>query len=150
MTAKLQGIRVKVEDKLKRVKKVISSLKGLSAFFLFGSYARGRETLLSDIDFAFLPGSNMKPKEVEKLDRKLYRELSKALKTDDITLVNVMEAPLLLAYDILQGKVVFCRNPNDLRSFQEKVFTLYPEIKRIKDEWLKAYGKKLRSYANRH
>ncbi|MGB9613602.1 MAG: type VII toxin-antitoxin system MntA family adenylyltransferase antitoxin [Candidatus Margulisiibacteriota bacterium] len=144
MVVKLQGIKVEVDKKLAGLKSEVASLKGVTAFYLFGSYASGRATTLSDIDLAYLPEENLEADEIQALDKKLYLRLSRLFQTDDLTLINLRDAPLALVYEILQGKLIFCRNHEDLAAFKERILALYPEIRRLQDQFFNTYAKKLK------
>ncbi|RLE36749.1 hypothetical protein DRJ23_06970, partial [Candidatus Acetothermia bacterium] len=67
------------------------------ALYLFGSRATGTATPLSDIDIACLPSDGG-----EDLDKALYLELARRLGTDEITLVNLHDAPVCLAFSVLK------------------------------------------------
>jgi predicted nucleotidyltransferase len=134
MIARFKGIKGSLEENIKKAKKTAAANFQVGSFFLFGSFARGRQTPLSDLDLAFLPRGNVGPANSEKLDKKLYLKLAEALGTDDITLVNLHEAPLSLAFNVLQGKLLFCRDRDGLMEYKERVLNFYPEINRLKNE----------------
>jgi len=54
MVAKLNGVNIDVEAKLPFIKKIAENFDNLIALWLFGSYAKGNQTPLSDIDIAYL------------------------------------------------------------------------------------------------
>lgn len=144
MTVKLQGVKEGTGEKLKNMNSVVAEVPGLNAFFLFGSYSQTRQTPLSDIDLAYLPYKNSSREEVEALDRELYIKLTHFLETDDITLVNLREAPVYIAYNILCGKQLICHNSGEFKEFKENILNLYPEIARMRNQILEGYTLKLR------
>lgn len=148
MVAKLQGIKVEIEDQIDPLKKIAKNEKEVKSFFLFGSYGEGRQTPLSDVDIAFLPSDNLSSKGTEQLDKNLYRKLSRLFGSDDITLVNLKEAPIMLAHNILKGKLLFCRDRKDLAEYKEKILETYPEVKKMRDSLSSAYFKRLRKKKN--
>jgi len=93
-------------------KKVFSKYSSIISAYLFGSRARGNFSPISDYDFAIQldEGKINKHKYVDlKLD--LIGDLCKTLKTDNVDIVILNEAPLLLKHRILRDrKVLFCRS----------------------------------------
>jgi uncharacterized protein YutE (UPF0331/DUF86 family)/predicted nucleotidyltransferase len=118
------------------------------AIWLFGSYARGEETPLSDLDLAYLPEDNISSSDMDNLDIELYKGLSGVLKTDDITLINLNEAGTYLAFHVLrEGKILFSRNNEGIVRLKERVVKFYPEVKRLRYENLLGFERRLREMA---
>jgi predicted nucleotidyltransferase len=132
MTARFKGIKGYIGDIIKKTKAIAAASLPVGSVFLFGSFARGGQTPLSDLDIAFLPRKKVSPAKAEKLDSSLYLKLAKSLGTDDVTLINLRGAPLVLAYNILQGKLLFCRDRRSLAEYKEYVLNIYPEIDRLR------------------
>lgn len=144
MVIKLRNITVDVADRLETLGEALSNrYPGLQALWLFGSYARGDATPLSDVDLAYLPAQSLTGPEIETLDRALYLNISRALETDEITLVNLSEAPIPLAFSVLrEGTMLFAlAEPFDLK---ERVLTQYPDAKRLRREILQDFEASLR------
>jgi len=123
-------------EKLPEISFRVSGLSELDALWLFGSYARGEETPLSDVDFAYLaePGSGSL---LSPFDVRLYRELSGFLETDETTLIDLQEAPPALALRVLQeGELLFCRDSLRVAELTERVLARHPEARRLIDEAL--------------
>ena len=84
------------QDILKLLPKVETYLRyreDVQFAYLFGSYAKGKITPLSDVDIAvYLSGSNFSQKRLE-----ILGGLIEVLKTDEIDLVILNTAPLPLA-----------------------------------------------------
>ena len=79
--------------------------------YLFGSYARGRPTPISDIDFAVLL-SGAVPRDAY-LDQQiaLTQELTRRFRSDEVEVVILNQAPPLLAYKVIvEGRELFCRD----------------------------------------
>lgn len=89
---------------------------------LFGSYAIGKPTALSDLDIAYFTISELSfDQELE-----LACFFNRTLHTDEIDLVGFYKAPLSLQYKILcEGKIVFSVNPVEIADLKERVFPLY-------------------------
>ncbi len=123
-------------EKLQAISDRVSSLSGLDALWLFGSYARGEETPLSDLDFAYLATSSSGG--LPSWDVSLYRELSGFLGTDEMTLIDLRNTPPALAFRVLQeGKLLFCRSPHGVTHLIEQVLGRYPEARRLVEEALR-------------
>ena len=81
--------------------------------YLFGGLAAGRRTPLSDVDVAVHLSPGADPVQ-SKLD--LIPLLSDALGTDEIDLVILDEAPLMLRYRILRGRKVLAERDRSRRA----------------------------------
>jgi len=133
MVAKLNGINIDVKEKLSFIEKIAENFDNLIALWLFGSYAKGNQTPLSDIDIAYLSLDRLETSRVEELDKKLYNSLSRLFETDDISLVNLRDASINLIFSTLQeGRILFCRTDEEISDFKEHIMNLYPEAKRIR------------------
>jgi len=102
----------------------VQRCEGLLAFYLFGSYLTPFFTSLSDLDFALLPLPGVvlsRGKETE-----ILLECSRIVGSEDVELVNLRTAPLVLTIKVLQeGKLLFCRNGELLADFVERAIKLY-------------------------
>lgn len=137
MVVKLKKVRIDPNDRIEEIIKAAGSFSGLSALWLFGSYAKGDATPLSDIDIAYLSREGLTDVQTDELDRDLYRLLSQIMETDEITLVNLREATLPLAFSVLrEGKLLFCHELETLCSFQDRLLDLYPDARRLRKEVL--------------
>jgi predicted nucleotidyltransferase len=142
---KLKNKKLSLINKKKQLGEIVARNREVEALFLFGSFAQKESTPLSDIDLAFLPSGKISKAESTKLDNKLYIKLAQSLSTDDITLVNLNEAPLTLAYNIIRHKPLFCRDEATLAKYKEKILSLYPEVKRMQDNLSAAYLENLKA-----
>lgn len=87
--------------------------------YLFGSYARGKTTPLSDVDLAVLLDDSVSKEDYFDKELELRAEFSGILKTDEIDLVVLNQAPHTLAYKVISdGKVLFCRDHQVRARFQ--------------------------------
>ncbi len=104
-------------------------MKGLSALWLFGSFARGDATTISDVDLAFLADKPLDTRAAEEFENRLYRIVSFTLGTDEISLVDLGRAPDPLSWHVLaEGKLLFCRDPDAVASLAERVFMRAPDV----------------------
>jgi len=84
--------------------------------YLFGSYAKEKQTHLSDIDIAVYIREK---KGISDKKLKILMDLSKLLKTDDIDLVILNEAPISLLTKILAHKIILNdKSPTIRHSFE--------------------------------
>lgn len=88
---------------LRNIKKILAKTNVQQAY-LFGSHARGIDGPLSDIDIAVLYAAG---KNNDRIESKLFAELSQALKTDNIDIIDIRRASPLLAHRaVLHGKAL--------------------------------------------
>ncbi len=103
----------------------------VEAGYVFGSVAQGNTNPLSDIDVAILVNA-------DKIDQARYpygykaavlTELMKSLKMDDVDLVVLNDAPLLLKHRVVSlGKLVFSRDEKRRVGFQVDVINRYSDM----------------------
>jgi len=130
-------------------------IKDLGAFFsrfgnkvvvayLFGSFAMGTYTPLSDIDIAILFDMELSKGIVEELENEILDGLMKIFKTDEIDLVILNNAPLSVRYGVLKtGKIVYCSNIEKVVDFQTEVISKYLDIKPYREEFYREFLKSL-------
>ncbi|MCR6546585.1 type VII toxin-antitoxin system MntA family adenylyltransferase antitoxin [Dehalobacterium formicoaceticum] len=113
---------------LKKLEDFIEKVKGnklILAVFLFGSYAAGRQTLLSDVDIAVLFCKTIKPKQIFTERLRLMGELSIVLGRDDIDLVVLNEAPPSLGYRVIKdGQLLYIRDGARSQLIDYQVMTM--------------------------
>ncbi len=98
----------------------------VNTLYLFGSAARGKQGPLSDFDFAFQAKSGLNPKKRFALKLNVRDRMSRALKTNDIDIVDLEEAPPLLVHRILKdGKILYCASPRHRVRFEFARLTEY-------------------------
>jgi predicted nucleotidyltransferase len=110
--------------------------------YLYGSAAKGKAGKLSDVDIAVLFDDSLSKKERFKLQLKLIGEIAALLKTDNIDLVDIDEAPLSLKFEIIKANCpVFVRNRMLKIDFEHEVMSRYLDRryyeKRAASEYLK-------------
>lgn len=110
LPSKLRLLPKDIEERLKGLSGKVASVRGLIALWLFGSFARGEATPVSDVDLAYLPDENLRGDALEKFETELYLLIADTLGTDEFAFVNLREAPAFFAWHILaEGKLLFCR-----------------------------------------
>ena len=103
---------------------------GVLAVILFGSQAKNKSTLNSDIDLAVLFDPHQLPTFDQLIDQK--ETLSAQLRTP-IDLVNLNKANPILKHQIFtQGTILFNQNPSYLTEFASRSLVEYEDLKRIR------------------
>lgn len=104
----LKNIIFKTSGVPKMLRDVLRNFKGISHAFIYGSFAKGEEREKSDIDLLLIGEVDEDEliEEIEKLERKLQREINYALYgKEDFDKKKRERNPFVL--DISQGKKVF-------------------------------------------
>jgi len=114
------------------------------AAYLFGSYAGGRPTPLSDVDVGILLVENLPDMESFKIEMNLLGELQKVLGTDNIDLVVLNKAPLPIQYHATCGKLLFSTDNEKRTEFVEYVRKYYIDCLPIYREYREEYLKRIR------
>jgi len=70
--------------------------------YLFGSHAEGKEGPLSDVDVAVFLDETMSKTDRFKLRMKLMARLSSALRTNNVDLVVMNDASIVLNYEVIK------------------------------------------------
>ncbi len=110
-------------------------VNAISAFYIFGSYARGKVKPLSDIDIAVLLKKSVPVKEYWQYKIDLLTTATRILQTEEIDFVVLNEAPYELAFQALKkGKLVFCKSLREKQEFQEKTVMCYLDTQHLRDE----------------
>lgn len=123
MPTKFQLLPRDIADQLEKLPEKVSGMEGLIALWLFGSFARGEATPISDVDLAYLPDERLTNEALERLDNRLYLLIANTLRTDEFSLINLRQAPAHFAWQVLtEGKLLWCRDRHAIAQLAEKVF----------------------------
>lgn len=97
----------------------------ISLLYVFGSYAKGKNTASSDLDIAVLLKEGFRP--MDKLN--LLGELTSVFKREDIDLVIMNSANSVLRHQIIKyGKLVYMENEDVKVSFEVKTLKEYMDM----------------------
>lgn len=130
MTSKLGLLPEDVAGRIAELPARLAGLHGLAAVWLFGSWARGEATPVSDVDLAYLPAAD-----ADRLAASLYRVVTEVLGTDEVTLADVRTLPATVAWEVVaEGKLLALRNPDRVAQWVEEVLKLAPELFRLRAE----------------
>jgi len=100
---------------------------GLQLIVLFGSLAKGRRNIRSDMDLAFLYSV---PFDIVQLTNRV----SQLLCSDAIDVVDLRTASPLLKFSAMQnGKALYERSPGTFSSFYSLAFRRYIDTKKLRD-----------------
>lgn len=98
---------------------------GIKLIYIFGSYAKGKNTTNSDLDIAVLLDGNYNP--MNKLS--LIGDLTLILKRDDIDLVILNCASPVLRHQIIKyGKLAYMESEEIKVFFEVKVLKVYMDM----------------------
>jgi uncharacterized protein len=96
------------------------------AAYLFGSLARERTHAESDIDIAIVFERSVDRSCYSDHRLRILMELSRILPTDEIDVVTLNEAPLLLAFQVLRDRVVlYSVDEHSRAEFEIKMVSMY-------------------------
>ena len=122
---------------LEYIPSLIEKLKtdgDIVGIYLFGSYAKGKQTPVSDIDLAILLDRGFPPGRYFEKKLELLAITTSVLKTDEVDLVILNEAPPALAYRVLSdGRLLLeQKDRKDQRvSFQVRTYDRYFDFKPV-------------------
>ena len=99
----------------------------IDVVYLYGSKAKGRSDQLSDYDFGVLFKKGLSSKKRFNLILALFSQIGKKLGVAEerIDVVDLEEAPLLLQFNTILGKVIYCRNEKRRVDFETYVMGRY-------------------------
>ena len=97
------------------------------AVYLFGSYARGREKELSDIDLGILIERNVLPAQND-LRTNYLVELARILRKDPHIVIMNSAGEGILAQIFKHGKCIFKRDPRTLATFRTASYSMIAEF----------------------
>jgi len=121
-----QTVVLTIEDIRSRLEP-LSHDTGLQLIVLFGSLAKGRRSLRSDMDLAFLYDM---PFDIVQLTNRV----SQLLRSDAIDVVDLRTASPLLKYSAMRyGKALYERSPGIFSSFYSLAFRRYVDTKKLRD-----------------
>jgi hypothetical protein len=137
-----------VEGKLAGLRSFFEKRPEVAAACLFGSAATGRLGPLSDLDIGVLIARSEIGRLSVSLDyqAELLTELMRVLKSNDVDLVLLHEAPPLLAHRVLRdGIFFFVADPAALADFRFHALQRYLDTRMIREVQAKALAGRIQS-----
>ena len=121
-----------VGERKEEIKEYFAGEEDIMAAYLFGSHGTEYETPLSDIDFAVLYRGGEESGLMR--DMQVMAGLSSILRIEDIDLVNLNKAPILLQHEIISsGELLYERDRETVSDFIYHVLTFaYDEKIRVR------------------
>ncbi len=111
---------------LEKAISVFHQTQNVNTAYVCGSYANGTATERSDLDFAILPVAKMSLME----EMRLQSALSEALSFEDIDLVNLLNAPTRLQFNLVStGRLIYEKDTDFTDDYTELLLKHYYEKK---------------------
>jgi predicted nucleotidyltransferase len=124
-------IEMEIDEKLKEFFQ--KNHKNIDLAYLFGSYAKGRVTPLSDVDVAVLLNNEIDSKIYFDIQLDLSSQLSSYLEKE-VEVVILNRADPRLSYQVIKyGKIVFEKDLNLKANFERKALNIYFDLKPMFD-----------------
>lgn len=99
------------EEQIQKIKDYLLT-KPITLAYLFGSQVKGQTKESSDVDIAVLFNDNLDQSRKFDLRLDLMHGITKITKNKNVDVVPIDQAPLLLKFNILKGKIALVdRNP---------------------------------------
>jgi predicted nucleotidyltransferase len=127
----LEGVTEKVAELLSLHLEVLAA-------YVFGSVAAGRARPNSDVDIAVLLDIAAIPEDLFEYRLSLMAELRNVLKTPDVDVVILNEAPPALAQNVIStGRLIFERSRSGRIRFQIRTLNEFLDTQPMRDTHLK-------------
>jgi predicted nucleotidyltransferase len=124
-----------LREQLARLRPALESDPRVIAVFLFGSQVDGYATQRSDVDLAVLFSRPLSLME----EAGFLADLCRAVGSDNLDLVNLNKASLILQYRAISGLLVYERDADRVSDFIEHVTLRYIDFKPMLDEFERQY-----------
>jgi hypothetical protein len=117
---------------IERLPAVFEKRPEIVAAYIYGSFATGKTTDLSDIDIAVL----LRDKGSLELQLELIGDISEALKTNDFDLVILNNCPPYMQYEVVSsGKIIYEKDREARCDFHVRALQRYFDVKHIYNEY---------------
>ena len=130
------------QEEQEKLTSYFASEEDIIAVYLFGSYGTERETPLSDIDFGILFSNEVDVGLMREME--IMAQISLLLKIEDVDLVNLNQAPVLIQHQAIKGELVFERDEDKVAEFIYQVLTFYYDEQIRADEFYESYERVLK------
>lgn len=125
--------------------KLFSSLP-VDLAYLYGSRAGKSIDKFSDFDIGVIFEEKLSKKAGFDLQLRLFSDISKILKVsaDQIDVVDIIGVPVLLQFNIISGKIIYCKNINRKIMVESKIMADYHDYHYYLDLYLRETLGKIR------
>lgn len=104
--------------------------KKVSAAYLFGSVAKGKDNRLSDADVGILFDEGVTEQERFRLKLEMAGDLPRFFEKERVDVVDIERTPLNFRYKIIKPKkILYCKNKKRRVDFEYEVVDRYLDIK---------------------
>ena len=117
-------MKVLTQKDKKKLKSYFKNRSDVVLAILFGSHGTEFQRNDSDIDFAILFDNKISMME----EMKILDELSSILSFENIDLLNLNKASVIMKFEALSGQIIYERDFDETSDFMEKVFKTYGDI----------------------
>lgn len=117
-------MKVLTQKDKKKLKSYFKNRSDVVLAIVFGSHGTEFQRKDSDIDFAVLFDNKISMME----EMKILDELSSILSFENIDLLNLNKAPVIMKFEALGGQIIYERDFNETSDFMEKVFKIYGDF----------------------
>lgn len=117
---------------INRIEKLIPVLRddpGIVLAYLFGSYAAGNQSALSDVDIAILLAPNVSRAAYMQYRLNYLSLAAKIFQDDRVDVVILNAAPPLLAHQAIKGRLLFERSPEARVEYVVSAQSKYLDLK---------------------
>lgn len=111
----------------------------IDVVYLYGSRSDGKNDQLSDYDFGILFSEGLSDKKRFDLRLQLFGDIAKVINNvyeDNIDVVDLDKVPVLLQFNIISGKAIYCRNGERRIIFETYVMARYNDEHYYYDRYL--------------
>ena len=131
---KFKKIDFDVTPYLIKLPEVLSRHPEIIAAYLFGSYASGRITPLSDVDIGYIIIPDFPAKDLLDKELTIDGEISHALRTDEVECFLLNNKPVSFQYQVIStGKKIYCSNEELRASYESLIISKYLDQKYYQD-----------------
>lgn len=126
MRTKLEPGKINIQGKIEDLLSFFDKKPFIFAVFLYGSYGTEYQTPLSDVDIAIFIDPDKEILFQEELQ--LGADLTSISGEDDINLLIINHAPVVLQYNIIStGSIIYERSTDRVSDFIERVLKNYAD-----------------------
>lgn len=128
-----------MENSISKSLKLLFKNLPLDIVYLYGSQAQRQSDQFSDYDFGVLFNQGLSAKKRFNLRLALFSKIAKKIGVDEdrIDVVDLEEAPVLLQFNIVSGKKIYCRNEKKRINFETYVMARYHDEHYYLDRYFK-------------